>query len=231
MECCTGPINVSYSSYGEDIILNHIFKNQSEGFYVDVGCFHPEWFSNTKRLFDGGWTGINIDPNAETIHLFNQSRPNDINLPLAVSDEDGFGEYYKFLEIDIVGGGSGNSLSQERKLKYEKEGLNATTTVVQIRTLRSILGEHARARKIDFMNIDAEGFDLQVLKSNDWNEWRPKIIAVEIWGDLIDYEAPNLNETYRFLREKNYMAFSSTVHTWFFRDASQYEAGSSMFAD
>ena len=86
------------------------------------------------------------------------------------------------------------------------------------------------ARKIDFLNVDAEGLDLEVLKSNDWDMWRPKIIAVEIWGDAIDYEALNLNDTYKFLCEKNYVAFSNTIHTWFFRDANHYSLDCSTFA-
>ena len=54
---------LSYSHYGEDMILNHIFGERKTGFYADVGCYHPKWFSNTKKLYDKGWRGINIDPN------------------------------------------------------------------------------------------------------------------------------------------------------------------------
>lgn len=41
--------NLHYSSYGEDAILNYVFSNQNKGFYVDVGCYHPDYFSNTKK--------------------------------------------------------------------------------------------------------------------------------------------------------------------------------------
>lgn len=217
-ESISGTVKASYSSYGEDMILAHAFKNQENGFYVDVGCYHPEWFSNTKRLFDQGWSGINIDPNVVTIELFNTFRPKDVNLAIAVSDVDGEGQYHKFLELDVAGGGSGNSLSADVKEKYEGQGLNASTTTVKIRTLLSVLGEYAKDRKIDFLNIDVEGLDLQVLTSNDWAIWRPRIVAVEIWGTAIDYDLLNTNSTYRFLRAHGYVAFSNTMHTWFFRD-------------
>jgi len=210
-----------YSSFGEDIILDHIFKNKKNGFYVDIGCYHPEWFSNTKKLFDNGWAGINIDPNIDTINLFNEYRPNDINLGLAVSDLNGHGEYYKFLAIDIAGGGSGNSLNIDRKSEYAKQGLSSSTINVTIRTLADILNEYTNGRKIDFLNIDVEGLDLQVLKSNDWNNYRPQIIAVEIWENTVNYDSLPSNETYKFLREQNYVAFSNTIHTWFFRDANK----------
>ena len=210
-----------YSASGEDIILEHVFKNQKNGFYVDVGSYHPEWFSNTKKLFDSGWSRINIDPNIDTINLFYKYRQNDLNLNVAVSDSNGTGEYYKFLEIDIAGGGSGNSLSFDTKNRYEKEGLTTTTIIVPVRTLSTILSEHAVDKKIDFLNIDVEGLDLQVLKSNDWNRFRPRIIAVEIWGNTINYDSLSENETYKFLREQNYVAFSNTIHTWFFRDTTQ----------
>lgn len=79
--------------------------------YIDIGCYHPDLFSNTKKLYDKGWGGVNIDANIETINLFNKNRPNDLNLNLAVAETQGEKEYFQFLEIDEAGGGSGNTLS------------------------------------------------------------------------------------------------------------------------
>ena len=207
-----------YSHYGEDVILHYIFKNQKNGFYVDVGCYHPDFFSNTKKLHLNSWKGINIDANMETIDLFNKARPSDINLNLAISENTGEGEYFKFLEIDEAGGGSGNSLSTEVKKKYEEIGLKAQKFKVKMQPLAKTLDEHATNIEIDFLNIDVEGFDLQVLKSNNWDLYRPKIIAIEIWQKDIDFDNPMKNEIYKYLRDKNYKAFSITIHTWFFHD-------------
>jgi FkbM family methyltransferase len=207
-----------FSHYGEDAILDYIFKDQQDGFYVDIGCYHPDIFPNTKKLFLQGWKGINIDANKDTIDLFNKYRPNDINLNYAISENEGEGEYFKFLEFDSSGGGSGNSLSTEVKEAYEKQGLTAKTIKVKIKPLYQILDQYAPNQKIDFMNIDVEGFDLNVLKSNNWYTHRPKIVAVEIWNSNIDIDNTKNNEIYQYLRNKNYKAFSCAIHTWFFYD-------------
>ena len=64
--------NLYFSHYGEDVVLHYIFKNQSKGIYLDIGCYHPSLFSNTKKLYDRGWKGVNIDANSDTIALFNK---------------------------------------------------------------------------------------------------------------------------------------------------------------
>src|SRR5256885_155804 len=54
---------IAYAHWGEDLVVSFLLDNKRDGFYVDVGCYHPTLFSNTKLLFDAGWRGINIDPN------------------------------------------------------------------------------------------------------------------------------------------------------------------------
>lgn len=210
--------NYFYSQYGEDMILNYIFKNQKNGLYVDIGAYHPLLFSNTRKLHLRGWKGINIDANQDTIKLFNNERPNDINLHYAIADAEGKADYYKFLEIDEAGGGSGNSLSLDVKDHYKKEGIEATKIVVPMITLEKVLNKHLEGKAIDFMNIDVEGFDLKVLQSNNWSKFRPKILAVEIWLEDINHENLMANDTYKFLAQNGYKPFSNLVHTWFFMD-------------
>ncbi len=207
-----------YSSYGEDVILDHVFEKQASGFYVDIGAFHPVIFSNTKKLYDRGWRGINVDANCDTITLFNQYRPDDINLNYAISDQEGEADYYSFLEIDEAGGGSGNSLSPQIKEAYERQGLKPTVRRVETKPIQFILAKYASNRAIDFMNIDVEGFDLKALQSNDWELFRPKIIAVEIWMENIDYDYLRDDEVYDYLYSKGFKPFSNTFHTWFFYD-------------
>ena len=77
----TNFIKFHYSQFGEDIILREILKKEiSNGFYIDVGCYHPKKFSNTYRLYKKGWSGINIDMEEDKISLFNMVRPRDINV-------------------------------------------------------------------------------------------------------------------------------------------------------
>ena len=53
----------SYSQFGEDALVNSLFRNKKYGIYVDVGAYHPILYSNTYALYRRGWRGFAIDPN------------------------------------------------------------------------------------------------------------------------------------------------------------------------
>ena len=76
----------SYSSYGEDEIILKFFRNKKNGFYVDVGCYHPLVGSNTYLLYKKDWKGVNIDVNQLSIDLFKRARKNDENINIAISN-------------------------------------------------------------------------------------------------------------------------------------------------
>ena len=84
----------TYSMYCEDLIVKKYFEEKFNGFYVDLGCYHPVQHNNTMLLYQRGWRGINVDINEFSIKLFNFCRPDDLNLNLAVSDKNGEIDYY-----------------------------------------------------------------------------------------------------------------------------------------
>ena len=86
----------SYSQEGEDMILQRLFEKQKTGFYVDVGAHHPRRFSNTYFFYKKGWCGINIDAMPNSMKRFNRSRPRDINIEKAISENEKILKYYGF---------------------------------------------------------------------------------------------------------------------------------------
>jgi hypothetical protein len=90
-------IGVSYSQYGEDILLikSDILQLNKKGFYVDIGANHPKIYSNTYKFYKAGWTGINIDPIPEMTNKFKQ-RKRDINLNIGISNNELEIDYYIF---------------------------------------------------------------------------------------------------------------------------------------
>lgn len=168
-----------YSQDGEDIFLHqNIFKNKSNGFYVDIGAHHPTRFSNTKFFYDMGWTGINIEPIPNSMAVFNRERPKDINLEIAISNEYKRLNFYMFNEPAL------NSLSKE--LSEERHNANDSYKIIEIKEidavpLSSVLDEHIKKEQsIDFMSIDVEDYELNVLESNNWKKYSPDILIVEI---------------------------------------------------
>src|SRR5580658_8816405 len=77
----------SFSQEGEDMILASFFEGKKNGFYVDVGAHHPKRFSNTHHFYIRGWRGINVDATPGSMKLFRRTRPDDINIEAAVSDQ------------------------------------------------------------------------------------------------------------------------------------------------
>lgn len=166
-----------------------------EGFFVDVGCFHPCKENTTYGLYRGGWRGINIDLDEVKIEAFNLKRPGDINIACGVSDRKGTAEYWKqgFWS-------TGNSF--ENLEKAQQEGWKKTTTMVD--TLTNLIDDTPfRNRPIDFLSVDVESHELSVLQSLDFDRYQPKIICVETWDrTLADVLASAL---YDFLTSRRYI--------------------------
>jgi FkbM family methyltransferase len=205
----------SYSQEGEDMVLRAIFHNKKNGFYVDVGAHHPRIFSNTYYLYRNGWCGINIDAMPGSMLPFKKNRKNDINIEAAISDTKQTLTYHIFNEPAL--NTFSFQLAEERK-NIAKFKLISTKKIAT-RTLSEILEEHVpKEREIDVLTIDVEGFDLNVLKSNDWLRYRPKIILVEALN--FSFDNFRRNELVSFLYEKRYVLFSKTVNTLFFAECN-----------
>ena len=204
---------VAFSQEGEDLILRRIFEGQVGGFYVDVGAHHPSRFSNTFHFYRHGWRGINIDPNPDAVALFRRVRPEDINLCLGVAEVDGSMPYYLFDEPALNTLDATLSEQRQRGTAYRLVGQRE----VQVRPLAAILSDNVAGRDIDLMTIDVEGFDLQVLRSNDWNRFRPRCLLIESReADLQDLLA---DPVHAFAVSVHYRLLAKTVSTLIYQDA------------
>ncbi len=202
-----------YSQCGEDLALRWLFGNVPHGFYVDVGAYHPKKFSNTYYFYKRGWLGINVDPTPGVVELFRRARPRDINLPYAVAN--GARDLKLYINQDERGV---NTLSPEFATRQqERWGRRySSATVVRTRTLAEILDSHMPDdRPIQFLSVDVEGMDLEVLQSNNWDKYIPNVILCEDLG-FHDVENRSGSEMWTFLHTKGYSLVSKCVHTLVF---------------
>ena len=205
---------IHYSQSGEDVCIDRLLKFKNEGFYIDVGCYHPFQYSNTCLFYKKGWSGINIDAKKETIDLFNKYRKRDINLNLGVGAESGELEYFMFKQ------GAKNTFSAERAkgMIEEKPNEYIGKRIVDIRPLAEILNNYINeSQMIDFMDIDVEGLDLEVLKSNDWNKFRPHYVLVETDGIKTVTEVL-LEEIVMYMMQCNYSIIGKFGNTLLMKD-------------
>lgn len=198
----------TYSQEGEDIILQRIFNRQQKGLYVDVGAHHPKRFSNTYKLYRKGWRGINIDAMPGGMKVFNKMRPRDINLEIPISNKEEILTYYIFNEPAL------NGFSKDLSSERDGQGSYKIISSIEIKasTLARVLEEHLpRETEVDVLSIDVEGMDYEVLISNDWSKYIPKIVVIEHLNVFID--ELKKSPLHQFLSQKDYLLFSKLFYS------------------
>jgi len=163
-----------YSQWGEDIEIINFFKEKTKGYYLDIGCFHPVMYSNTCLLFNDGWHGVNIDMNPTSIDLFNIARPKDHNVCAALSNESKKIQAYFDDPFSPI-----NTIDKDFYEKSKHVFKNHQITEMNSKKINDILKENKIEKKIDFLNIDIEGLDYEILKQIDLNTYNIKLIAIE----------------------------------------------------
>jgi FkbM family methyltransferase len=202
-----------YSQHGEDVLLGSFFSLNERGLYVDIGAHHPFRFSNTFLFYKLGWRGINIDAKPGSKALFDRHRPRDINLEVGIAKSVGELRYYMFKESAL----NTFSVAEAKRLKGRGHKIE-DSIIVETKPLRDILALHLEDKQeIDFFSIDVEGFDLQVLESNDWKRYVPKfVLAEENRKSSVD-EILLDNPIYEYLHSLGYRLIAKTYNTLVFR--------------
>ena len=196
------------------MVLRSFFEGQKnyKGFFVDVGAHHPYRYSNTLYFYKKGWRGINIEPTPGAISAFNIFRKRDINLNIGISDKSDKLLFYCFNEPAL--NGFSKELSEERN---STSNLYHITKEIEVEThpLSYVLDKYLpENQQIDILSIDVEGLDLMVLRSNNWNKYKPLFVLVE---DNIDFTNLPQSEIYSFLIAKGYQLVAKTHRTMFFK--------------
>ena len=163
---------ISYAQNGEDVVLARALPWPT-GFYVDVGAADPESASVSKHFYVTGWHGINIDPRAASFYLLREHRPRDINLQVAAGESDGTKMLFVFDHDPHL---STTDIADRDLLA--SQGFAYGTEEVEMRSLDSVFSEY-RVERIDFLKIDVEGSESDVLSGIDLARWRPRVVVVE----------------------------------------------------
>jgi FkbM family methyltransferase len=202
----------SYSFNGVDLNIDYIFKTKKNGFYLDIGAQHPISNNNTYLLFNKGWRGINIDLDKKNIDLFNIVRPNDINLNYAISDSEKEADLYYYHESSPI-----NTLSKD--VSNFQNAKVSKVKRVRTKILNNILDDINLQNHIDYMSIDVEGCEEQVLKGFNIKKYKPSVISIE-YLDLnmnkLEFKNNNINNLvssnlYKFFIQNDYF-FVNWLH-------------------
>lgn len=201
---------VSYSQFGEDANLLAFYRRLEHerrltvdsGWVVDVGAFRPITHSNSFAFYQRGWHGINIDPTPGFKLTFDRVRPRDVNLEFGVASREGTATFYLFDRPSVWNTFDLKAATQASKLT----GIRPQEISVQVSRLETILNEHLKGEALELLLIDAEGYDLKILQSNNFSKYRPRAILIEVMRASAD--GLTTDPVARYLKDFGYVLFS-----------------------
>jgi FkbM family methyltransferase len=211
-------VEMSFSQCGEDILSLYLLR--SFGIlvpsYVDIGANHPIKFSNTYLMYLLGGRGINIEPDPEAAEAIHRARPRDVTINAGVAADEGEKEFF------IMSTNVANTFIRSEAEELERCDGNRIKRVIRVPicNVRNLLEEHSLVP--DFMSLDVEGMDLEILQSVDWEQCRPKVICVETIDYFTQQKRP---EILRFLEEREYVLHADTFINSIFKDAKLQHRG------
>ena len=176
---------VSYADNFEDVLLERAFGGEAAGFYIDVGAFDPVEHSITKHFSQRGWRGINIEPNPAPFARLQLDRPRDVNLNIGLSDREGSLTLFEppegcwSVDKSILTGWFGADPASIRE------------RIIPVSTLARICEKYVpEGTTIDFLKVDVEGHEHEVVLGGDWSRFRPRIVLAEatkpeIWEPML----------------------------------------------
>ncbi len=198
-----------YCPLAEDQILDRLTGFKQVGFYIDVGANSPIIDSLTRCFYERGWSGINVEPVSDHFETLNEVRPRDINLAIACGNKVGTLEIY--VENYLTKG-----LSTAKK-EYANE--QWPVKQVPMETLTSLCNRFVKDKVIDFLKIDVEGFELNVVQGMDWAKYRPRVLCLEAVQPNSTIEA--FAEWEPILFQNGYTFVEKNIHNRFYMDTNK----------
>lgn len=178
-------IQFRYSQFGEDLIIHHYFSQKGvlTPSYLDIGGNEPRYISNTYWFYERGSKGVLVEPNPFLVKKNKRVRPNDTVIAAGVGiDSKKEADYYMF---DNKANGL-NTFSEKEAKHWAEVGMQGSgkfpikqVIKVPLITVGEIIEKYFANRAPDFLSLDVEGLDLDILKSIPWNRFRPELICVE----------------------------------------------------
>lgn len=173
------PSKRSYSQKGEDLMVCSYFDQRKTGFYLDIGCYHPRWISNTYLLHKKGWKGVALDIDQHKLHTFKISRGSRVRIIHAAviphKTNKSYINAYKF--FSKRGWSDSDTIDFDLAEKVKKRGRGSyevdKVPCIDINSLLETLPE------IDFLNIDVEGMDVKIVDAIDFEKYKIKLILFE----------------------------------------------------
>jgi len=205
----------SYAQCGEDLIVRYIFNvlKITRPTYLDIGAHHPLYLNNTFCFYRKGSTGVSVEPDPKLYSRIQRKRSRDVNLNVGVASQPGVLDFY------VMSSPTLNTFSLEEARNSESSKVKIEKVLqIPVVSINEILEKHFPESAPDFLSVDVEGMDLEILKSMDFQRWRPKVICAETlsYSELTGGE--KLNEIHEYLDGHCYRVYADTYINTIFID-------------
>jgi len=191
-------MQLSYAQNLEDYHLDLMFAGQQTGTYVDVGGGHPVADNVSFWFYLRGWRGLVVEPQQGLADLYAHIRPRDHIVSCLAGRNEGEAQFYVFEKLHGL-----SSTVREQAQAAAGFGAAFTTIIKPVRTIATLIAE-VGLQAIDFLKIDVEGAEAEVLAGADFQRQRPRVILLEavVPGSMTDasaaWEHDLLGHGYRF---------------------------------
>ena len=206
----------SYSFEGQDLIVNSILRKIKKGFYIDVGSNHPLNENDTYFFYKKKWTGLIIEPIKNFNKLSKKFRDKDIIINELIGLKKK--TFYIFEEKNL----STTDIKHKNRYLKNKKKIKKKIKLIA-KSLNEIIHQYEEKYckqkiKIDFLKIDTEGSELEILKSINLLKYRPCLIQIEIKNLNLNNKKFLNHNVVKFLKKNNYSFVAKTLLDSFFID-------------
>lgn len=209
----------TYSQCGEDVIVEFalsLFKKANPS-YLDIGAHHPTHLSNTRLFYGKGGTGVCIEPNPVLCDYIQKHRPKDICLNIGISPDHNS----QALKFYILNDLSLSTFSREVAENIVSDGSHSIMRTCEVECLpvNLIIAKHFDPYP-DFVSLDTEGLDVQILQSFDFAAYRPLLFCIE----TLNYsDHTKMHDIIQLMGENGYQVYADTFVNTIFIDGAKMQ--------
>lgn len=207
------PYQITYSQCGEDLMVKSIFEmmGKSTFAYLDVGAYDPVHLSNTYLHYQAGCRGVCVEPDSARCALIQQKRPGDNCLNAGMGATEETRDFYVMCPP---------TLSTFSKAEAESSALMEGNKIKRVEKLQLFSFERVMNENFsqtpEFVSLDIEGGELEVLRSIDFQKHRPLVWCIETLNFASLEHQGKRNDILRFMLQNGYAIYADTwINTLF----------------
>jgi len=210
----------SYAQAGEDLLIQFVLNALRiyRPAYLDIGAHEPIFLSNTYYFYKKGNFGVSIEPDTYLFKSFKKKRKRDICLNIGVGISS-----LKEADLYILTNRTLNTFSKTEALNYEKvNGIKIEKVIkIPLVNINEVIADYF-PKCPNFISIDVEGLDFEIVKSFDFEKYRPEVFCIETINFTNNNTETKNTQIIEFMKQKGYMIFADTYINTIFVEESKW---------